>query len=75
MKVRGMIFTHTVLRKSKSTAMAQMAQLLELLPHSARDPGSIPTSGVVCVEFACSPCDRLGAPVSSHIPKTGSFVD
>lgn len=55
--------------------MAQMAQLLELLPHSARDPGLIPTSGVVCVEFACSPCDRLGAPVSSHVPKTGSFVD
>eukprot|EP00061_Rhincodon_typus_P000059 g10289.t1 len=31
----------------------EVAQWLALLPHSARDPGSIPAS--VCVEFAHSP--------------------
>lgn len=31
-------------------------QLVDLLPHSVRDPVLIPTLSAGCVEFACSPC-------------------
>ncbi|XP_078285549.1 adhesion G protein-coupled receptor E1-like isoform X2 [Rhinoraja longicauda] len=33
---------------------------VELLPHSAGDPGSIPTTGAVCTEFVRSPRDLRG---------------
>lgn len=52
-------------------------KLEELLPHKARDPGSILTSGTVSVEFTHSPCDSLGyflPPASPHIPKTCGSV-
>jgi len=50
-----------------------VAQWLALLPHSARDPGSIPGLGH-CLYRVCtfSPCLRgfpPGAPVSSRSPK------
>ena len=50
-----------------------VAQWLALLPHSTRDPGSIPGLGH-CLRRVCtfSPCLRglpPGAPVSSHGPK------
>ena len=50
-----------------------MAQWLALLPHSARDPGSIPAQGhCLCGVCTLSPCLHgfpPGAPVSSHSPK------
>ena len=49
-----------------------MAQWLALLPHSARDPDSIPAWVTVCVESARSPRLRgfpPDAPISSHNPK------
>ena len=50
-----------------------MAQWLALLPHSARDPGSIPSLGhSLCGVGTFSPClggFPPGAPVSSHNPK------
>jgi len=49
------------------------ARWLALLPHSARDPGSIPGLGhCLCGACTFSPCVRgfpPGAPVSSHSPK------
>ena len=49
--------------------MRQGGAAVELLPYSARDPGSILTMGAVCTEFARSPRDlggfSPGAPVSS----------
>ena len=50
-----------------------VAQWLALLPHSARDPGSIPGLGhCLCGVCTFSPClcgFPPGAPVSSHILK------
>ena len=50
-----------------------VAQWLALLPHSVRDPGSIPSLGhCLCGVCRFSPCLRgfpPGAPVSSHSPK------
>jgi len=50
-----------------------VAQWLALLPHSARDPGSIPGWGHclcgVCMFSQCLCGFPLGAPVSSHNPK------
>ena len=50
-----------------------VAQWLALLPHSTRDPDSIPASGDrLCGICTFSPCLRgfpLGALVSSHSPK------
>ena len=47
-----------------------VAQWLALLPHSARDPGSMPSLGHgLCRVCTFSPCLRgfpPGAPVSSH---------
>ena len=52
---------------------SRVTQLLALLPHSARDPGSIAGLGH-CLRGVCtfSPClcgFPPGAPVSSHTPK------
>ena len=50
-----------------------VAQWLALLPHSARDPGSISGLGHclcgVCTFSLCLRGFPLGAPVSSHSPK------
>lgn len=48
-----------------------MLQVVELLPHSARDPGSVLTAGAVCVNFTHSSCGHVGF---SHIPRTCGFV-
>ena len=51
-----------------------VAQWLALLPHSARDPGSIPSLGHclcgVCMFSLCLRGFPLGAPVSFHSLKT-----
>jgi len=51
----------------------EVAQCLTLLPHSARDTGSIPILGhCPCGVCTVSPCLRgfpPGAPVSSYSPK------
>ena len=50
-----------------------VAQWLALLPHSSRDPGSIPGSGHclcgVCTFSSCLRGFPAGALVSSHSPK------
>lgn len=50
----------------------------EPLPHNTREPGSILTSGVGWVEFACSPSAWMefppGSPVYSHVSKMCGFV-
>ena len=50
-----------------------VAQWLALLPHGARDPGSVPGLGhCLCGDCTFSPCLRgfpPGAPVSSHTLK------
>lgn len=51
-------------------------QLVELLPHSTSDPGSILTLGSVCAELTHSPFDfPLCTPVSFYIQKTRGFAD
>lgn len=51
-----------------------MVQWLAISPHRKKVLGSIPWSGCLCVEFACSPCTcvlfSLGGPTSSQSPKT-----
>lgn len=37
-----------------------VVQLVELLHHSARNPGLILTSGVLCLKFARTPCNSIG---------------
>ncbi|MEQ2255302.1 hypothetical protein ILYODFUR_012504 [Ilyodon furcidens] len=38
-----------------------VAQLIVLLPCSKKVPGSIPSLGSFCMEFACSPCAYVGS--------------
>lgn len=39
----------------------QSTVVIACAPHSTRDPGSILTwCAAICVEFACSTCDRMG---------------
>lgn len=42
----------------------------ELLPHKARDLGSILTTGIVCMKFVHSPCERMGFPRVLRYPST-----
>ena len=56
-----------------NSSSSTVAQWLALLPHSARDPGSIPASGHclsgVCTFSSCLHGFPSVAPVSSHSPK------
>lgn len=44
--------------------------MIELLPYSAKVPGSMLTPGADCVEFARSRCDHVGCVRVLQLPLT-----